>query len=175
MVHHADRSLDGYSTRVRDGVIHVDELRLKDTEVDDVARLHGIELGEVRRGILVELTLDDTERETCAEDGRVYLLENVGHSTDMVLVSVCDEYAAYLVRVVYQVGYIRYDEVYTGHIIVGESHATVDDDYVVTVLEHGHILTYLLQTAETHDPELCSVTLSFSLFIHLYSSRKISH
>ena len=61
MVHHADRSLDGYSTRVRDGVIHVDELRLEDTEVDDVARLHGVELGEVRRGILVELTLDDTE------------------------------------------------------------------------------------------------------------------
>ena len=93
----------------------------------------------------------------------------------MVLVSVCDEYAAYLVRVVYQVGYIRYDEVDTWHIIVGESHATVDDDDVVTVLEHGHILTYLLQTAETHDPELRSVTLSFSLFIHLYTSRKISY
>ena len=70
----------------------------------------------------------------------------------MILVSVGNDDAAYLVSVLLQIGVVRDDQIHAQHIAVGESHAAVDDDDVVLTLEHGQILAYLVQTAEESHP-----------------------
>ena len=88
----------------------------------------------------------------------------------MVLVSVGYKYASYLVRVAYEVGDIGYNEVDARHIIVGKAHAAVDDYYIVTVLDAGHILAYLVDTAERVNSERKKV--AFFFFCHKFSFLK---
>ncbi len=52
-----------------------------------------------------------------------------------------------------EVGDVGDDEVDAEHLLVGEHQAAVDDDDVVAVLEHVHVLADLADAAERDDAE----------------------
>ena len=74
----------------------------------------------------------------------------------MILVSVRQKDAADLLLVLFEVGDVRDDQVNAQHIFVRECDAAVHDDDVVAVLDHGHVLADLVQTAERGDADLAS-------------------
>ena len=71
----------------------------------------------------------------------------------MVLVTVRDDDAAQLVLVLHDVAEVRQDQVDARVVLVGEHDARVDDDHVVAVLDHGHVLAYLVKPAERDDAQ----------------------
>ena len=66
----------------------------------------------------------------------------------MVLVSVGQEDAADAVLILNQISEVGDDHVDAVHIVIGETHAHVDDDDVVAVLKDGQVFADLVQTAK---------------------------
>jgi hypothetical protein len=71
----------------------------------------------------------------------------------VILVGVRDEERADVGAVLLEVGDVGDDEVDAEHLLVGEHQAAVDDDDVVAVLEHVHVLADLPHPAERDDAE----------------------
>ena len=72
----------------------------------------------------------------------------------MVLVPVRQQDAADLLFIFFEVGDVRDNEINAEHILIGECDAAVHHDDVVAVLDHGHVLADLMQTAERGDADL---------------------
>ena len=65
--------------------------------------------------------------------------------------AVGDDVAAQLVDVALEVGRVRDNQVYAEHIVVREGYAAVDYNDVAAVLNNGHVLADLVQTAKRYD------------------------
>ena len=146
----ADRRADGEHERVRDGVVHVDELHGEAARADHLARLHGAQraaLGQARDAV-VELVLEQLHGHFAAVDGRLELAHQVRQAADVVLMAVGDEDTAHAVSVLQHIGEVRDDGVHAGHGLVREDLAAVDDDDVVAVLVGRHVLADLAHAAQ---------------------------
>ena len=118
-----------------------------------------VELDLLGHPVLGELGLDDAAGQTGRIDRRVAFAQNIRDSADVVLMAVRDDVAAQLVDVALEVGRIRDDEVYAEHVVVRERDAAVDDDDISAVLDHGHVLADLVETAQGDD---------FQFFCHIF-------
>ena len=83
----------------------------------------------------------------------------------MVLVGVGDEERLDLGAALLEIGDVGDDEVDAEHLLVGEHQPAVDDDDVVAVLEHVHVLADLAHPAERDDAERLVVGWSASRFL----------
>ena len=101
--------------------------------------------------MLLELELDYARRERRRVDGHVQVAHDVGDGADVVLVAVGDNYAAYAVLVLLEVGDVRDDDVDAVELLVREAEAAVHDDDVLPVLVHGEVLANLTEPAERDD------------------------
>ena len=79
--------------------------------------------------------------------------QDVRQPADVVLVGMRDEERLDLVAAFLEVGDVGHDEVDAEHLLVGEHQPAVDDDDVVAVLEHVHVLADLAHAAERDDPK----------------------
>ena len=75
-------------------------------------------------------------------------------------VSLGDDDAAQLLLVLEDIGVVRKHEVDTGLRVVREHEAGVDEHHVLAALEHGHVLTDAVQTAQGNDLERRRLLLS---------------
>ena len=122
-------------------------------DVDLVARL------ERDQRVVVELVLLDLVAEQAAGQGRGVdrhareLGQDVRQRADVVLVGVGDEERLDVGAALLEVGDVGDDEVDAEHLLVGEHQAAVDDDDLVAVLEHVHVLADLPHPAERDDAE----------------------
>ena len=107
----------------------------------------------------MELVLLDLVAEQAAGQGAGVdrhageLGQHVRQRADVVLVGVGDEERLDLGAVLLEVGDVGDDEVDAEHLLVGEHQPAVDDDDVVAVLEHVHVLADLPHPAERDDAE----------------------
>ena len=112
----------------------------------------------------MELVLLDLVAEQAAGEGRGVdrhareLGQDVRQGADVILVGVGDEEGPDVGLALLEVGDVGDDEVDPEHLLVGEHQAAVDDDDVVAVLEHVHVLADFADAAERDDPEreVCS-------------------
>ena len=150
----AERRADRDRAGVGNRVVDADKLRRELAELHGVAGLHGVQMRRMRQRMLGQLLLHDAERERRAVNIRVDRAQDVGQRADVILVSVRQKDAADLLLVLFEVGDVRDDQVNAQHIFVRECDAAVHDDDVVAVLDHGHVLADLVQTAERGDADL---------------------
>ncbi len=61
------------------------------------------------------------------------------------------EHAADAVLVLDEIRHVGDDKIDAVHILVREAQAAVDDDDILAVFQHGHILTDLIQAAKRDD------------------------
>ena len=109
--------------------------------------------------MFLQLPLEYAERQTRTVNGNVYLLEQIRHGADMILMTVRDDDALYFFLIVYEIGEIRHDEVYAEHIIVGKAYTAIHDQNIVAVFEHRYVLADLAETAERDDTQLFQLAL----------------
>ena len=149
----ADRRPEGDPHRVRDRVADPER---DDAERPDLELVAGLEREE---RVVVELVLLDLVAEQAAGERRGVdrhareLRQDVRQGADVVLVGVGDEERLDVGLALLEVGDVGDDEVDAEHLLVGEHEPAVDDDDVVAVLEHVHVLADLADAAERDDAE----------------------
>ena len=97
--------------------------------------------------MLLQLMLDEGNGQAGAVYRYIHLLEDIGKGADVVLMSMGDHKALYLVNVLLQIGHVRDYQVDAQHIISREGKAAVYDNNAVVKFKGGNVHTDLLQSA----------------------------
>ncbi len=152
----AGRGLDREADRVRNRMRHADELDAERTEIDRTCVGIGLaQLGRAQEPMLVELRLDEAERQPRRPDLRdLHLAQEVRQRTDVILVGVRQDDRAN--RAVAEIAEVGKDQVDSEVLVARERHAGVDDDALVAELVDRHVLADLAQSPERdHTQHVC--------------------
>ncbi len=98
--------------------------------------------------MLLQLGLDEPERQASPVNRDVDLLERVWQAADVVLMAVAQEDAEHVTALVQQVRDVGQDQVDAEHVLLGEHEAGVDDQDLVLPLEGPHVDADLAEAAE---------------------------
>jgi hypothetical protein len=102
--------------------------------------------------VLVELRLDQSEREAGRVDGdRAEVAEQVGQRADVVLVAVREHDGADALPPLDQVAEVGQQQVDSEMLVAREREPGVDDEDLAVALVRGHVLADLAEAAERDD------------------------
>ena len=124
------------------------------TELDGiVAGRQLLQLGGAQQPVLVELRLDERERETRRDHERhPHLAHEVRERADVILVPVREHDRAHHLLPLAEVREVRQDEIDAEMLVAREREPGVDDDDRAVRLVDGHVLADLAEAAERNDP-----------------------
>ena len=109
------------------------------------------QLGGVQQAVLVELRLDEPEREPRREHrADANLAQEVRQRADVILVRVGQHDREHLASL--QVAEVGEDQVDAEVLVAGKREPRVDHDRLAADLEDGHVLADLAEAAERDDP-----------------------
>ena len=150
------RGGDGEREAVRHRVGVADELHREVlAHLHHVPRTHGLNGGAVGDAGLFHLSLEHRHGQPGSIDHRdVEVLEVVGNTTDVVLVTVGHDHAADALLVLLEIAGVGHHDVHTVHAITGEGQAGIHEHDVVAVLEHTGVLADLVQATEGDHPQV---------------------
>jgi hypothetical protein len=110
------------------------------------------QLGRAHQPVLVQLRLDESERQPRRPDlGHGHLAQQVRKAADMILVAVREDHRAHAGGPLAQVGQVRQDQVDAQMLVPRECQARVDHDDRAVALDRGHVLPDLAQAPEGDD------------------------
>ncbi len=149
----AARRLERDRGGIRDRVRHADELEPEGAELDRVvAGCELPQLGGPEEPVLVELRLDEREREARREHERhSHLAHQVRKGPDVILVPVREHDRAHHLLPLTQVREVGQDEVDAEMLVPRERKPRVDDEDRSVGLVDGHVLADLAEAAERDD------------------------
>ncbi len=98
-------------------------------EGDHIPEINDMPFDLVLKKMLLELSVNKGHRKPCGINGYIKLFYYIRNSPDMILMSMSDNEAAELFRIFRKIADIRYDQVYTQHVILRKSQSAIDDDY----------------------------------------------
>ena len=150
MHHRAHRRMDGHRHRAGDRVGDVDKLHAECARLHHVARTDHVHL-DVVDAMLLELVLDQRQRQPGAVHRGGNLRQDIGTGADVILMAVCDEIAAQARGVLFKVGCIGDDQVYARHVVARENRTQIDHDDVVLIFVDRHVLADFAQSAQRND------------------------
>src|SRR5690606_8853074 len=108
---HAGPGRDGHGHHVGQGVVDVDELHGERAQPDDIARLHLVKPHVPGQAVLLQLRFDQAQGEPGTVDGHVQLSQDVGKSSDVVLVAVAEQDGFDAVAPLFKIGDVGDDQV----------------------------------------------------------------
>ncbi len=150
--HEAGMRADADRERVRDRVVHGEELEVERAE--PLPRALG-DLGDDRgQAVLGELAPDQRERQPRPDQREVgALAQQVRQGADVVFVRVGEHHRVDQVEPPLEVAEVRQDQVDAGLVGLGEQDTAVDDEQPAVVLEDGHVPADFTEAAERDDPQ----------------------
>ena len=146
----ANRRANREHERIRDGVVHMDELHGEAAAADGFARLDHMQLtafGQTRNAV-VELILEQLDGHASAVNRCTEFAHQIRQTADVILVSVGDKNATHAVAVLKHIGEIRNDGVNARHGFIRKNLTAVHDDDVVAVFIRGHVLADFAHAAQ---------------------------
>ena len=149
----AARGLEHDRDRVGDRVRDPDELRAERPELNRLAvGICFLELRGAQQAVLVELRLDQPEREPRRPDLlHARLAEEVRKRADVILVTVRQQHGTDRLVQVGQIREVGQDQVDSEVLVAREREARIDDDRLPVGFEDGCVLAHLAQAAERDD------------------------
>ena len=117
-------------------------------ELELAARRDLHELGRAEQAVLLELVLDESDRQARGVDGDVEFLEEIRQAADVVLMAVRDDDAADAVLVLHGKREVGDDEVDAEHVAVREHEPAVDHDHVLAALVERDVLAHFAEAAQ---------------------------
>ena len=149
----ARRCVEDDGDAIGNGVSHPDERNPERAELS--RRIVGMDLtqlGRAQQPMLVELRLDETEREPCRPHLRdAHLAHEVGQAADVVLVRVREDDGANVRSAISEVRVVGQDEIHSEVLVAREREPRVDDDDRAFGLVGSHVLPHLAEAAEGND------------------------
>ena len=150
MEHRSGGTAHCYGAGVRDRMVYMDKFAGKGAGAHNAARLYRNKLCGFQKLMLRQLVFKYSQSKACTVYGGIYASEHIGQRSDVVLVTVGEKNASDLIGIFLQICYIRYYQIDTKHILVGESKTAVNYDYVVAVFEYRQVFADLAKTAQHH-------------------------
>ena len=149
----ARRGLDDERRRVGNRVRDANELYPERAELERlVARRGGDELCLLREPVLVELRLDEPERQRSRDDDvDVDLAQQVRKPADVILVAVREDHRSDTSAL--EVADVGEEQIDAEVLVAREGEPGVDDDDLPRHLVDGHVLADLAEAAERDDPK----------------------
>ena len=142
--------------RVGDRVGDRDKLEVEGADVQAVSLGDDVEIG-IGQAVFAQLGGHEGKGQVGAVDRNVAAqLEQVGHGTDVILVSVGQDQADDVVHALFDPGEIRQDQVDAGLGLLGEEDATVHDQELAPVFEDVHVAADLAETSQ-RDHSQCAI------------------
>ncbi len=146
------------------------QLAVEAAALDMIARRERDHLDLIGQSMLFELQAHQSRRQARGIDGAVDLLHHIRHCADMVLVAMGEYHAAHTGFVFHEIAHIRYHHIDAVHILIGKTHAAIDDKDIPAVLVHIQVLTDLIETAKSHDLQFfCHMKKFFSCSFVMYA------
>ena len=137
------------SQRIRNRVVHSNELALERTETLHLVLLHREGVG--LDAVLGELRLNQRQGQFRTDQGDVgAAAQQVGNRADVVLVAVGQNHGDHVVQTVNNVAEVGQDQVHAGLGLFGEEHAAVNNQQLAVDFVHGHVTTDFAQAAQGH-------------------------
>ena len=126
------------------------ELKIEGAYLELVAALD-LNLGRLEM-MLLALGVHESQGQLGSDQGDVRTqLEQVGHTTNMVLMPVGQNQGIHLVQLVLDVAEVRQNQVHTRLLLLGEEHAAVNQQNVAVVLDHIHVAADFAQATQGND------------------------
>ncbi len=111
------------------------------------------QLHRAQQAVLVELRLDEPERELRRPDLlHARLAQNVRQRADVILMAVREQDRPHGALEIGQVREVGQDQIDAEVLVAREREARVDDDDLAVGLEDGHVLADLAEAAKRDDP-----------------------
>ncbi len=148
---HAARRLDGQRHAVRHAVRHAQELDDERPDGDALARFDAHQPSLDLLAGLVELVLDQGQRERRSVNRSLDVRQHVRHRADVILVTVGQHQRGN--REALERPEVRDDQVDAEQLRLGKRHAGVNEDGGVAAGDHHHVHAELADAAERHDLE----------------------
>ena len=121
-------------------------------ERSDRNRRSGLDLDRLRlERVLLELVLDERQRQRRAVDRAVEMRQHVGHAADVIFVAVRQHQRLQLSLAVLEIGEVGDDQIDARQIRLRKHRAGVDDDSRLPTRDGHHVEAELAQAAERHD------------------------
>ena len=138
---------------VGDGVVDGEELQVEVADAGPVALRDHLECG-VADAVFAQLALEEGKGQRRAPHRDVAASpQEMGNGADVVLVAVGEDDADDVVHAVGQMVEAGQDQVDPRMVVLGEEHATVDQQDLAVDLEAGHVAADVTQPAERDDPQ----------------------
>ncbi len=144
--HDAARRLDRDRHAVRDAVRHAQELDRERSDLHPIARTHSGQPGFPGLVVLVELVLDEGERQRRSEHRAVEVRQHVPHGADVIFVAVGQHERRELVLL--ELAEIRDDQIHAEQLRLREHHARIDEDGRVAARDDHHVHPEFADAAE---------------------------
>ncbi len=145
----ADRRVNRQRDAVGDAVRHADELDLERPDPHAIAWLDRNERMRAGEPVLLQLRLDERQRQRRAVHRAVHVRHDVGHRADVIFVTVCQHQSGDRASLL-QVRHVRDDPIDAQQFRVGKHHARVDDDRRLVPAEREHVHAELAESAKRH-------------------------
>src|SRR4029077_4977851 len=97
------------------------------------------QVGLPKDAVLLELRLQEAQREPGAVDRDVELLPRIRQAADVVFMAVAQEDAEHVAAAVEQIGDVGEDQVDAEHVLLREHQACVDDEDLFLPLQSPHV------------------------------------
>ncbi len=149
----ADRRRDRQRHAVRHAVRHADEFDREGSNRDRFARPDRLQAIGVIDLVLIELRLEQGERERRSVDRAVEERHHVRHAADVVLVTVGQHECLDLVAAGFQVGAVGDDQIDAELVGIREHDTGIHDDRGVLPGQRHHVHAELAEAAERDDFE----------------------
>ena len=148
MENDADRRVYRKSERARYAVSDLYEF---DVETADILRIAALNRDKFGRSYIVflELVLKQRESKIAAVYLHVFkpVFDKIRHAADMVFVSVSEDDTFYFVYILVDIRKIGNYQIDARRIVSAEHTSAVHDEYVVAVLDRGHVFSYFSDAA----------------------------
>ena len=149
--HGAEVGAEHDRERVGDAVAGGDEGEVERPELQARRVADLVQLDALEQAVLLELGLDEREREAAAVDGPVEPPEHERQRPLVVLVAVRDHEGEHVLLALDQPADVGEHEVDAEHVLAGELDAAVEHDDLAAVLDRGHVLADLAEAPEGDD------------------------
>lgn len=99
----------------------------------------------------LELSFDQTDRQSRRIHWNIELLEQVAQAANMVLMTVGQKNPPHFFPILHHIGKIGDNQIDAGHIVVREGKSAVNNDNILLRLDHRHVFADLPEAAERDD------------------------
>ncbi len=165
----ARRRINSQRSCILYAVICLDEFDTKTPQIDRLSEFDHLSSGGAEHIMLLQLMLNQPDCQLGRVDRDIDFPQDIRQSSDMILMSVCNNKPFYLVNVLLQICDVRDNQINSQHVVIRESQAAVHHNNTVFIFKGSNVHADLFEAAQRDNLELTRL-IRFQYSVNLHTS-----